>query len=1028
MPFRPIKTDNFRPIQQDNFRPTISPASEAERGFFGKIGESFERGQENVLDNVAVFEAMEDDQADVEGTLRARKARQQGDALDPIDSNMLSDLVYKSAGMMGGMYETVKRGGVGAVVGGGAGAAAGGVVGSFGGPGGAAVGAATLGKAGASLGGGTGMAMFSFKEGAGAIYAEARELGVSHDIAKSWARKGAIPYAVLGMLQAGQATGIAKQGVSALVKSGGIKAIIKKGALAYGKNLGAEVLEEIGQEISQVAAVDIARTQEGQDLGFGSDYWKERIARLGEVALESAKGMALMPLPRAGIEAGMSIHLQNMANEQASLKDTISKGTEVKIEDIKDPQTALIAGVRDAVLRGSRLGEDVKKARSKELSQKTARAYEAAKVSPIEDFNRTVARETKGALTDENIEPLVDTVPIEIYQGIHQQIVESAYTGKLSEGNRIQSARDLSIAFQRLFLEGRWLRPAEIADAKEVFGDDLAGALTALANTQGKVNMNKYDWLNFPKAPMTALDVSFTGRQMIPITFGHPLKSAKTIAYAYKAFTGTDAEARQAERLAQVRDGAVISKLGVRQNDFGEHVTEATGSEPYSSRLAKKIPFIARSERAFVLAGNFIRRELARALYEAHKNKGLSDKQWKDLGKMVNILSGEGDLKGLKKYEAFLNATFFAPRLLAARIQSVTEIFNPFTDTSMIARKYLATQMVKFAAVNFGVVSAIAALPGGEVELDPRSTDFLKVKFGDTRLDFWGGYLPIAKVITRLSTGEIKTQSGRIVDAEAYDVILSFLQNKLGPVPSAALDNLRGEDFVGDPVSLDADGMMKQAWQRFVPLVLQDIVEAVEREGWPGLATSPLAFHGIGVQTYPMSSGAQVMVRKNQIAVENTGQKWDSLSPAGQEFLTNQYPEIGELERQADAEQNDFGWMERIAKERARSEKAVMSSLPKDVQQELTKIQASTGGVGRSIANGWYLNDNRYKSYQDMTGKLLSKILTKIVRRSTWGGIPVDARRTIVEDISNKVKNSVRQKIVAESTKDDIQQGVFDGK
>jgi len=1012
MPFRPISTDNFRPIQQDNFRPTTSPANDSERGFLGKIGESFERGQEGWHADLAVYEALQEN-GDTQGALNARKQMAQGNMLDPIDSNMVTDLVYSSAKTAGQMWETLKRSFSGGVKGAAAGAGVAAVAGVAGPqafipeelatvPAGAAV--------GFKLGSAEAAGIMSYRVGVGGMYADMIDQGVSHETAKRVAEIGGIPYALLEALQLKAASPAIKkslQEVSKVATRTATKKVLAKAGKTYATTLGTEIAEELGQEIVQIASEDIAHKIDKMGIPIDKGYFVDRAKRLGEVAVQSAKAMALIPGPKMGIEAAIQLQNVKAGQEIQDIKSDAAKTSQIKMEDITDPVMATRAAIRDSIRMTGRLDP----LRAKQ------RARQAAEISEIreqggDDWVRDVRRVQKETLAEHDLEPLSEKVPIEVYQSLDRQIKHST---KLTAFE----APNLSEAMEKLFKEGRRLRPYEVKLTEKIWGQEFAAELQEWSEIEEGKDTRLEDYLNLPRTTSASMDLSRSFRQNI-LLIGKPKLFAKSIANDYKFLLQDEKAARLYEHQTFIKHGEMIQRMGLRWNDWGAKAGHARGTEQFSSRVAGRIPGVRRSERAFALGGNIARLELAAQLDEQYQGKGLSEKQWQDIGKVVNILTGEGNTKTFGKYGPFLNAAFFAPRLLEARVRSITDLVNPKMDG--VARKVLASHMAKFIGINTAVLASMSAVPGVSVERDPRSTDFGKIRIGDTRIDFWGGYLPLARTIQRLTSGKRKTQSGRIVDAEAIDTIASFFQAKLGPIGGAALDNLRGTDFIGDDVSLDADGMLKQFWQRFVPFFMQDVADAVRHEGWKGMATAPLAFHGVGVQTYRMSPGAEVMMRKNEIASQVMNKNWDQLGPEVQKYLEESYPELGEAERRADVQASNFSWLESMAKERKRTDDKIMGQLPKDVQTAIKDLGITTGGVSRNIANGWFLNEKRYREYQDETSKLFNKILPKIVRSPKWNTIPAALRREVIEDVTNKIKNAIRQDIVARANATDLEQ------
>ena len=190
----------------------------AESGFFDKIAESLRRGRDQALGNVAIYESLYGD-GDVEGALNLRRKLIQKQALNPIEGNWLSDVLYSNARTVGQMWETTKKAGVGAgigaLIGGGAG-----VVGglALGGPTGEEAPLGIIGaKTGAAIGGGAAAASFSFREGFGAMYADMIDQGISPDMAKQWANYGAIPYALIEVLQLKTAAPAVKEGIQNII-------------------------------------------------------------------------------------------------------------------------------------------------------------------------------------------------------------------------------------------------------------------------------------------------------------------------------------------------------------------------------------------------------------------------------------------------------------------------------------------------------------------------------------------------------------------------------------------------------------------------------------------------------------------------------------------------------------------------------------------------------------------------------------------------------------------------------------------
>jgi hypothetical protein len=159
--------------------------------------------------------------------------------------------------------------------------------------------------------------------------------------------------------------------------------------------------------------------------------------------------------------------------------------------------------------------------------------------------------------------------------------------------------------------------------------------------------------------------------------------------------------------------------------------------------------------------------------------------------------------------------------------------------------------------VGFGLaVLALAAAAGAEVEDDPRSTDFGKIKVGDTRWDIWGGFQQPIRAFVQATLEERKsTTTGKIVklDGSGYggetggDVLLRFFRGKLAPVPAFLVNAYTGKNVMGTPFELGPSLL-----QMSYPLVIQSVIESAKKDGvvFGVLATGVPSLLGVGVQTY----------------------------------------------------------------------------------------------------------------------------------------------------------------------------------
>lgn len=428
--------------------------------------------------------------------------------------------------------------------------------------------------------------------------------------------------------------------------------------------------------------------------------------------------------------------------------------------------------------------------------------------------------------------------------------------------NKITAGNGLGKILGDPFFEGAIPTKSEIKLLKQIFGAPFVEQIERSLTVGQKISETVAQVANVPRALMASMDMSAPLRQGLLLAVERPKDAAKAFKEMFKFF-------QSPKYFDAAMDSIQNSKMNSLRKSAGLELTDVSGQasslskkeEGFMSDLAARIPgigiLVRASERAFVGFLNKLRADVFDDVAKEYMAGGLNPSkdmsEFKGLAKFVNTATGRGDFGGkLKEAAPLLNSVFFSPRFLASRLQ----MFNPqfYFSLPPQTRKLAVKSFLKLMATGAGIAS-LAKLAGADVELDPKSSDFGKIRIGKLRFDIWGGFQQWFVFATRLLTGESKGAiSGKVRKLEGdvfggtsrLDVVNRFFQGKLAPVPGLAADLLRGQTIIGEELSLS-----DQALNKLVPLYMQDIIEVAQEEGLTkSLVTGVPAFFGVGSQFF----------------------------------------------------------------------------------------------------------------------------------------------------------------------------------
>ncbi len=416
-------------------------------------------------------------------------------------------------------------------------------------------------------------------------------------------------------------------------------------------------------------------------------------------------------------------------------------------------------------------------------------------------------------------------------------------------------------ALNKVF-DGTTPQKNEIELLDNVFGSKFAKTVVDSNKTSGqKAREAITSVANVPRAIMSSFDFSAPFRQGLVLTVNHPVSAVKAGGHMFKS-------AFSSKVYNSWLDEVKSSPNYNRMKDSGLYLADAKGAagtladkeEAFMSNMAEKLPGIGHivksGERAYNGYLNKIRSDTFNSLADRYEATGQgSPENLKSLAKFINTATGRGNLGKLEKIAPELNTVFFAARNMASRLN----MLDP--------RWYLKLEgpAQKEAIKSAGIVLAtglttlsIAKAAGAEVNSDPRSTDFGKIKVGDQRYDIWGGFQQYARAATQLLSGE-KNVQGDIQKADRLDTATKFVRSKLAPIPASVVDIAEGTNYVGEPVTVG--GLAKK---NFLPFGVQDATGAVENDGLAGAAGTLPSIFGIGTQNYSPSDSSRESGKKKK--------------------------------------------------------------------------------------------------------------------------------------------------------------------
>jgi hypothetical protein len=359
---------------------------------------------------------------------------------------------------------------------------------------------------------------------------------------------------------------------------------------------------------------------------------------------------------------------------------------------------------------------------------------------------------------------------------------------------------------------------------------------------------------------MTTGELSYILRQGKYAFMSRPITASKAFANSFRALVMSE-ETAMAVDLETLQD-----PLAARAIKAGLPLSAAQNGlsrqdELIIGRWSHKIPIANRFSRAAQVFLNKVRLDMWKAIRQSASKTGEptieEDRQY---ARLVREMTGRGGLGKADAAAVVLGRAMFSPRFLASRVQLL--VGHAAWSGTATSRKAVVKEYGRML-IGLGVYYSILAFLFGRddddkkrfwIGMNPLSTDFGKVRLGDTVLDPLAGLSQVAVFISRTLRGKKVTTAGKLLPIRGTevpyggdkwsDVAARFAWSKAHPVVGALRNLFDGTDWQGEETNVPTE-----VGKFFAPITYVDIYMALkENDIDEGTAFALLAILGEGLQ------------------------------------------------------------------------------------------------------------------------------------------------------------------------------------
>ena len=625
-------------------------------------------------------------------------------------------------------------------------------------------------------------------------------------------------------------------------------------------------------------------------------------------ALKSLTGNVYQPRSAVVDKLSRIFDESGMAGKVAARS---AEATIEKSENVKKATTQLLIDTKGTVPTS----EQVFRSTSKLKGELTETQYIDDFKQAMEEFDEDEVKELYQLVWDATKEYKTKGVSV-------PKIIKGAPTERKDYFDLLNNHK----AIAKIFDKGEIPTPGEMKRIENIFGTEFAKKVLGAQSMSSKAKDGFFDMWNAQKALIASIDLSAPGRQgwklmtgpfwrqywgamgITPATIMGKNKSMLNMmglldpelgAVRFEAITQTIKDNKHYDEVVDAVGG--VFDVMELSDDVGRTISK-TEDTYVSTSIVSSIPGVKISERAYTGFLNKLRWDSVYKQLDDWTNQGYkyTKQDVKDLAEFINWSTGRGTIKASPGTNRVLNAAFFSPRFAASIPQfyyggvkgtakSLRDMAagKQANEISKLQAKIFVSHVAKGMGI-MGAVSEAAKRSGNkdvEVTIDPRKSDFGKVRIGPARYDFWGGDAQMVKFITRVmleTAGQPgrKSRSGMEVESSVVQEFERFIRSKMSPTTGYFYDQtIKGEDFIGNEVTAPwnletAEEVEEEVIRNLTTLFIQDVIEQTEltNEAYQDAALLVPGLLGIGVGIYETEADI-----RNELSIRNFGVLYEDL-------------------------------------------------------------------------------------------------------------------------------------------------------